>query len=463
MPTNDVNRIAVSSVSRRKRAFPTTSSHRTWKIVSVVSLSASFVATVAFQQSSLLIHSRALFPENCSPTAIRVLTDPINLVKIESKQSVEDRATLEELYLLSSLAKKATRKKSSTDRGSKQKKNSTTRTPKFEPKNNANVIELSQDAISTSTRAILEGNVPEKRENDSLQQHTSHKSTPSKKVRFKGLTTVPNRRNQKRKKILVGSLSERIEINDDDYIRDILRKKEKLLSYDLNESPPPSTNAIVGSTSQDGNLKEGDSPALKIKKNRVNMVRNGLSSTMPGFREGKDSQRRIAYADGIKVAEKNPRIDFKQTAASKKERARESGQTMYKTSDSVPDSLVQFANEIHDVDRITPEEEIELGEKTQEALRLQHIYDALVADLDREPTDDEWCAATGKFNLEAISQIIDEGLEAKNRLVTSNLRMVQGVVNVYIRNGLQGHYNAGDLMQEGILVSQISLSTQISE
>ena len=159
----------------------------------------------------------------------------------------------------------------------------------------------------------------------------------------------------------------------------------------------------------------------------------------------------------------HPHLVVKQTAASKKERARESGQTMYKTSDSVPDSLVQFANEIHDVDRITPEEEIELGEKTQEALRLQHIYDALVADLDREPTDDEWCAATGKFNLEAISQIIDEGLEAKNRLVTSNLRMVQGVVNVYIRNGLQGHYNAGDLMQEGILVSQISLLTQISE
>ena len=116
---------------------------------------------------------------------------------------------------------------------------------------------------------------------------------------------------------------------------------------------------------------------------------------------------------------------------------------------------MQFANEIHDVDRITPEEEIELGEKTQEALHLQHIYDGLVNKLDREPTDDEWCAASGKFNMEAIAQIIDEGLEAKNRLVTSNLRMVQGVVNVYIRNGLQGQYNAGDMMQEGILVSSM--------
>ena len=47
---------------------------------------------------------------------------------------------------------------------------------------------------------------------------------------------------------------------------------------------------------------------------------------------------------------------------------------------------------------------------------------------------------------------IGQGLEAKNQLVTSNLRMVQGVVNVYIRNGLRGQYNAGDLMQEGVMV-----------
>lgn len=53
--------------------------------------------------------------------------------------------------------------------------------------------------------------------------------------------------------------------------------------------------------------------------------------------------------------------------------------------------------------------------------------------------------------MEALRQAIEEGLEAKNKLVTSNLRMVQSVVNTYIRNGLSGQYNAGDLMQEGIL------------
>ena len=48
---------------------------------------------------------------------------------------------------------------------------------------------------------------------------------------------------------------------------------------------------------------------------------------------------------------------------------------MYKLSASVPESMMQFANEIHDVDRITPKEEVVLGEKTQEAIRLQKIYD----------------------------------------------------------------------------------------
>ena len=145
----------------------------------------------------------------------------------------------------------------------------------------------------------------------------------------------------------------------------------------------------------------------------------------------------------------------------KKRRREENGQTMYKTSSSVPYSLVQFANEIHEVERITPKEEIALGELTQEAIRIQKIYNGLEQQLQREPTDEEWCAASGKINMEALSQAIEDGLEAKNKLVTSNLRMVQGVVNVYIRNGLRGQYNAGDLMQEGILVSSMKHTTSV--
>lgn len=55
------------------------------------------------------------------------------------------------------------------------------------------------------------------------------------------------------------------------------------------------------------------------------------------------------------------------------------------------------------------------------------------------------------MNVVALKEAIDDGMEAKNQLVASNLRMVQRVVNLYIRNGLGSEYNAGDLMQDGTI------------
>lgn len=124
---------------------------------------------------------------------------------------------------------------------------------------------------------------------------------------------------------------------------------------------------------------------------------------------------------------------------------------MYRKSNTVPESLLDFVAEIHEQDRITPDQEIELGEKTQAYMELQAVQSNLAKELGRTPTDDEWCAAAGKINLVNLRKTIEEGLEAKNKLVTSNLRLVQRVVNVYIRNGLSSQYNAGDLMQEGTI------------
>ena len=181
----------------------------------------------------------------------------------------------------------------------------------------------------------------------------------------------------------------------------------------------------------------------------------GRSSTMPGFMERNSTDRQKAFKDGIKMAEQRSGKKYVDTPEARQKRRQVNGEMMYKTSASVPDSMIQFAGEIHDIERITPKEEIMLGEMTQEAIGLQRIFDGLTSKLDREPTDEEWCTASGKINMEALSQTIEEGLEAKNKLVTSNLRMVQGVVNVYIRNGLGGQYNAGDLMQEGIVVRTV--------
>jgi RNA polymerase sigma factor (sigma-70 family) len=170
---------------------------------------------------------------------------------------------------------------------------------------------------------------------------------------------------------------------------------------------------------------------------------------MPGFSVDTDRQR--AFRDGIRLVEQRTGRKYIDTHEARKSRRKTNGEAMYRNSASVPDSLVQFADEIHQEGRITRAQEIELGEKTQEAIRLQRLYDNLAERLTREPTDEEWCAASGKINMEAIRQAIEEGFEAKNKLVTSNLRIVQSVVNTYIRNGLTAQYNAGDMMQDGII------------
>lgn len=176
------------------------------------------------------------------------------------------------------------------------------------------------------------------------------------------------------------------------------------------------------------------------------------SSTMPGFESRQATGRHQAFQDGIKLVEKRTGKDLGKivnSKSSKSKRRKANSKAMYAASASVPDSLIQFTNEIHMESRITQHEEIELGTKTQEAIRLQELFDNLENKLDREPTDAEWCAAAGKINMESLRNAIEEGMEAKNQLVTANLRMVQGVVNLYIRNGLGSQYNAGDLMQEG--------------
>ena len=204
-------------------------------------------------------------------------------------------------------------------------------------------------------------------------------------------------------------------------------------------------------------------PAAPQRKGRKSLTAargKSKSSTMPGFleRNANLSGRRRAHRDGVRIAEEKSGKDLEKivnTQSSSSARRRANSMAMYKGSASVPDSLVAYTKEIHDAtQRITPAEEKELGAKTQEAIRLQNTYSSLEEDLGREPTDEEWCAASdGVGSVEELRATIDQGMEAKNRLVESNLRMVQGVVNTYIRNGLGSQYNAGDLMQEGTMVS----------
>eukprot|EP00537_Pseudo-nitzschia_pungens_P007087 CAMPEP_0172361546 /NCGR_PEP_ID=MMETSP1060-20121228/5360_1 /TAXON_ID=37318 /ORGANISM="Pseudo-nitzschia pungens, Strain cf. cingulata" /LENGTH=699 /DNA_ID=CAMNT_0013083831 /DNA_START=305 /DNA_END=2404 /DNA_ORIENTATION=- len=473
---------AAARGSGRKRAFPT-SYRRALKLASAVTLSASFVATVAFQQSIPLSHQHSPLSVYRSPTAIKVLADPTNLVRIEKKQTVEDRAALEELYLLSSLAKKAmvkTNEKRRPRRSSspapssiestKEIRPATTIAKKKKPRATERKIATVAAVTSTADARSKTLQIKSLKKLTDKANDTRTKSQPklkdvivaadsvqktrlSERVQFRGLSTVPNRRNQRKKRTLDAPDLDRTDLDTDEYIRSLLKKKEEFLSHDFQKGNVSEgvTSEASEASSTDYALESTNTNTFKPRSVHNTMVFNSKSSTMAGFHQRRNTDRQIAYKAGIKKAEGHAGMEFKETSTAKMKRRQTSGQSMYKASKAVPDSLVQFANEIHDVDRITPKEEIMLGEKTQEAVRLQRIYDGLVTKLEREPTDDEWCAAAGKFNMESIAQTIEEGLEAKNRLVTSNLRMVQGVVNVYIKNGLKGQYNAGDLMQEGIV------------
>lgn len=234
-------------------------------------------------------------------------------------------------------------------------------------------------------------------------------------------------------------------------------------SYPIEFSSPRAQNN-PSMVNQNMNTLEDEISGVKISSSKtyetaapkLNTKLSGRSSTMPGFMNRNNSGRRESFKDGINIARnansqakanKIKKVHSSKKAVNKRKKA--NSEAMYASSASVPDSMIAFASEIHQESRITPTEEKELGTQTQESIRMQQIYDNLENDLDRVPTDAEWCAAAGKINMDALRRVIDEGNIAKKRLVTSNLRMVQGVVNLYLRNGLGSEFNAGDLMQEG--------------
>ncbi|KAL3765382.1 hypothetical protein ACHAWU_002300 [Discostella pseudostelligera] len=211
---------------------------------------------------------------------------------------------------------------------------------------------------------------------------------------------------------------------------------------------PPSSTMIIKPTS----LRTSKKP------------KRSKSSTMPGFLKDSELDEHIANlglrrlhstttttTSSSSSSQQRTLTRMTRSKTAKLHRRQANSEALYKKSASVPDSLRDYAHEFHSIFRVTPSQEKELGTKTQEAIRLQRLHSDLHNKYGRQPTDDEWAAAAGKINVVALKEAIDDGLEAKNQLVASNLRMVQRVVNLYIRNGLGSEYNAGDLMQDGTM------------
>jgi len=226
------------------------------------------------------------------------------------------------------------------------------------------------------------------------------------------------------------------------------------------QQPKASDIKKFAATSSSSIVSEFEVPKNKSQtsKRRINSRKKSKnqSSTMPGFIKDEGLDKHITSLDMARLPntqESRKLIRKVNTKRAKIKRRQTNSEMMYKKSASVPDSMLDYAREIHSVERVTPKEEKELGTKTQEAIRIQQLHDELQNKYGREPTDDEWAAAAGKMNVVALKEALEDGMAAKNQLVASNLRMVQRVVNLYIRNGLGSEYNAGDLMQDGTMVS----------
>jgi len=225
----------------------------------------------------------------------------------------------------------------------------------------------------------------------------------------------------------------------------------------INKAPNPvRTDAVVVKNNTSANKAAATTNSMNSTLQgepgeKVSIQSKSKSSTMPGFIKSDELDEYVSVKSMKMMTSRRKVSRIVRSKYSKLKRRQLNSEAMYKKSASVPDSLLNYAQEIHAVSRVTPKQEIELGTKTQEAIRIQKMYEDLQTKYGREPTDDEWCAAAGKINMEALRETLAAGNEAKNQLVASNLRMVQRVVNLYIRNGLGSEYNAGDLMQDGTM------------
>ncbi|WP_414544919.1 RNA polymerase sigma factor, RpoD/SigA family [Nostoc sp. CCY0012] len=95
---------------------------------------------------------------------------------------------------------------------------------------------------------------------------------------------------------------------------------------------------------------------------------------------------------------------------------------------------------------LTRDEELMYSQQLQQAIFIEQTKDKLKQELDREPTLIELSAYVGKSESE-ISTILDQGKNAKQQMITANLRLVVSIAKKYQRRNVEFL----DLIQEGTL------------
>lgn len=109
-------------------------------------------------------------------------------------------------------------------------------------------------------------------------------------------------------------------------------------------------------------------------------------------------------------------------------------------------SLSTYLKEIGRIPLLTANQEITLARQVRELLKIEQIEEQLRDRLGRNPTELELAAEIGIDRLE-LRQIIARGRNAKNKMVSANLRLVVSIAKKYIDRGM----HLQDLISEGTL------------
>ncbi|MGB3496025.1 MAG: RNA polymerase sigma factor, RpoD/SigA family, partial [Elainellaceae cyanobacterium] len=116
---------------------------------------------------------------------------------------------------------------------------------------------------------------------------------------------------------------------------------------------------------------------------------------------------------------------------------------------SSTDLVRSYLREIGRVPLLTHEQEVIYGKQVQRFNALKALWDELVEDLGREPTQEEW-AQRADVDVSELSHAVAEGQAAKRKMVEANLRLVVSVAKKYIKRNV----DLLDLIQEGTIGMQ---------